>query len=59
VLLDPAGHELGKSFSTLHIATGPVSIQQIVRMLIEEFDVEPLNADWDNILALLAGAERL
>jgi hypothetical protein len=50
VLLDPDGHELGKSFSKLHIAIGHLPFQRIVRMLIEEFDVQPLNDNWNDIL---------
>lgn len=29
-----------------HLPTGPVSLASVVRMLIEEFDVAPLRADW-------------
>lgn len=50
-ILNSSGHELGKGFSKLHIATGLVSIQQIVRMLIEEFDVQPVNDNWEAILS--------
>lgn len=46
VLLNTNGHELGKTFSKLHIAIGPISLQRVIRMLIEEFDVQPLNDDW-------------
>lgn len=49
-LLDSAGHELGKSFTKLHIAIGHLPLQRIIRMLIEEFDVQPLNADWNSVL---------
>lgn len=56
VLLDSAGHELGKSFSKLHIAIGHLPLQRVVRMLIEEFDVQPLNKDWDEILVVADAA---
>lgn len=52
VLLDSAGHELGKSFSKLHIAIGYLPLQRVIRMLIEEFDVQPLNNDWHRILVV-------
>lgn len=51
-LLNSVGHELAIGFSKLHVTTGPVSVQQVVRMLIEEFDVAPLNAEWNSVLAL-------
>jgi hypothetical protein len=34
----------------LHIVTGPVSLQAVVRMLITEFQVRPLRADWQERL---------
>lgn len=37
-------------FSHLHIPTGRVSIESIVRLLIEEFAVEPLNANWEAVI---------
>ena len=39
-------------FHKVHIPTGGrVSIEAIIRMLIEDFDVVPLHADWRHILA--------
>jgi len=37
--------------SDLHIAAGFISFRGIVRMLIEEFSVQPLRDDWRDILA--------
>ena len=47
--------ELGRSqeplpLADLHLATGVVPLAHLVRMLIEEFGVEPLHADWDAAL---------
>jgi hypothetical protein len=33
-----------------HIATGPVTLAAIVRMLIEEFGVAPRRGDWREVL---------
>ena len=35
-----------------HISTGVVALAHVARMLIEEFDVEPLRADWQAVLIL-------
>lgn len=35
----------------LHLPTGPVSLADVVRMLVEEFGVQPLMADWRERLA--------
>jgi hypothetical protein len=40
------------SLSDMHLPTGVVTIQEIVRLLIVEFQVEPRRSDWDAILAL-------
>jgi hypothetical protein len=34
----------------MHIPTGPVLFENVVRLLIEEFGVIPLRPDWDEIL---------
>jgi hypothetical protein len=34
----------------MHLPTGPVSLAEIVRLLIEEFGVEPQRPDWQDIL---------
>lgn len=54
-LLDTDGHELGKMFSKLHIAIGPIPLQRVIRMLIEEFDVQPLHDNWQAALEVAAG----
>lgn len=38
------------SFADMHIPTGPVLIENVVRLLIEEFGVVPLRPDWDEVL---------
>jgi len=35
----------------LHLATGRVSLEAVIRMLIEEFGVAPQRPDWREILA--------
>jgi hypothetical protein len=49
--------ELGRNqeplpLADLHIATGLVPLAHIVRMLIEEFEVEPLREDWNMVLSI-------
>ena len=34
-----------------HMPTGDVSLNAILRVLIEEMDVQPLRSDWESILA--------
>lgn len=49
-ILDTTGHEMGKTFSRLHHPSGYVSIADIVRALIEEFNVVPIHDRWDETL---------
>lgn len=49
-ILDTTGHEIGKIFSRLHLPSGHVTIADVVRALIEEFDVLPIHARWDETL---------
>jgi hypothetical protein len=47
--------ELGRNqtplpLADMHLATGIVPLAHVVRMLIEEFGVEPLRDDWDAVL---------
>ena len=45
------GHALfGSTFSSLHIPTGWITIEHIVRFLIEDLDVIPNRSDWDDTL---------
>lgn len=37
-------------FSRLHIPTGMLAIEQVVRFLITELQVTPLRADWEAVL---------
>ena len=45
--------------AAMHLATGQVGIVDIVRMLIEEFGVEPRRPDWQAILAAAASEGRV
>lgn len=40
--------------ANLHIPTGRVLLEDVVRVLIEEFNVRPLTQSWENTLALNA-----
>lgn len=46
------GMEVGfyERFSRLHIPTGMLAVEQVVRFLITELHVTPLRADWDVLL---------
>lgn len=37
------------ALADMHIPTGPVPFEDVVRLLIEEFSVIPLRPDWDDI----------
>jgi hypothetical protein len=37
--------------SRTHLPTGRITLEQIVRLAIEELDVHPLRGDWQEILA--------
>lgn len=50
ILIDTRRHDLGARFSRLHLPTGVVTIADIARMLIEEFDVVPIHRNWDETL---------
>lgn len=39
------------ALADLHIATGPIDFAAVVRMLIEEFDVQPLTDGWRDALS--------
>jgi hypothetical protein len=41
-----------------HLPTGPLPLATVVRMLIEEFEVQPLRADWARLLDRAAAANR-
>ena len=38
------------ALAEMHISTGPVPFEDVVRLLIEEFRVIPLRPDWEEIL---------
>lgn len=48
---DGRGHRTLVDLDKLHLPTGPVSLVAIVRMLVEEFGVQPVVTDWRERLA--------
>ena len=47
-----ADHRLsGLSLSKLHIPTGRVSFEQVVRFLVDDFQVVPQRHDWRDVIA--------
>jgi len=40
----------------MHIPTGRIAVEQVLRFAIEDFEVEPLDEDWDEVLR--AGQQR-
>jgi hypothetical protein len=43
--------DMGAGFRRLHVPTGRVSFEQVVRFLVEELEVDPRSHSWDEILA--------
>jgi hypothetical protein len=43
--------DMGASFHKLHVPTGRVSFEQVVRFLIEELEVDTHRRKWDDVLA--------
>lgn len=50
VLLNTERYRLGKVFSSLHLPTERISIEHVIRLLIEEFEVIPKRDDWRQAL---------
>ncbi len=48
---DARGHRTMVDLDKVHLPTGPVSLAGVVRMLVEEFGVQPVVADWRERLA--------
>lgn len=46
----PHIHVSGK-LKKIHFPTGRISMEEMVRLLIREFGIGPLRADWENVLA--------
>lgn len=42
--------ELFEPLYKAHVPTGPVSLAEVVLMLVRDFGVEPLRADWETVL---------
>jgi hypothetical protein len=49
-LLGPAGAVRLRSFNKLHVPTGRVSCESIIRFLIEEMKVPPIKPSWQSVL---------
>lgn len=50
VVIDSDSIDTGKTFSRFHIPTGHVSIVQIVRLLLTDFNVVPNRQNWEAVL---------
>lgn len=48
--IDATQYDIGRRFSSLHLPTSRISIEQVVEALITQFDVTPLRADWQTVL---------
>jgi hypothetical protein len=49
------GAEIGRTaLLRAHLPTGPVPIQDVLRLTIEGFNVEPARRDWDRVLQTTA-----
>lgn len=55
-ILDSKSSDLGKVFSTFHIPTGPISLAQVVRLLLRDFNVVPNRRDWEETLRWVRSA---
>ena len=51
VLLSSEKHHLSKAFSNLHLPTDRISMEQIMYLLIRDFEVVPLNDGWEDVLS--------
>jgi hypothetical protein len=40
-----------KTINKLHLPTGRIALEQVLRLCVDELEAVPLNADWDNILS--------
>ena len=56
-VIDADSSDIGKTFSRFHIPTGHISIAQVVRLLLTDFNVVPNRQDWEAMLAGLLPAE--
>lgn len=50
VVIDANSSDMGKAFSRFHIPTGHISVAQVVRLLLTDFNVVPNRQDWEAIL---------
>lgn len=45
-----AADELIDNFHRLHLPTGRIALEEVLRLLIEELGVQPLREDWSDVL---------
>lgn len=57
-VIDSDSSDIGKTFSRFHIPTGYISIAQVVRLMLTDFNVVPNRQDWQAVLAGLLPADR-
>ena len=43
--------DLYRAVTKAHIPTGRISLEDVLRFLVDELDVEPLRADWETVLS--------
>jgi hypothetical protein len=48
--LGPAAEVGHAALMTSHLPTGPVALQEVLRLAIESFGVEPARRDWERVL---------
>jgi hypothetical protein len=48
--LGPAAGVNRGALLTAHLPTGPVTLQDVLRLTVESFDAEPARRDWDRVL---------
>lgn len=47
----PHLHVEPHAFKKAHFPTGRISLEEVLRLLITDFGVQPLRSDWDKVLA--------
>jgi hypothetical protein len=55
-VVDVNSSDIGKTFSRFRIPTGHVSVAQVVRLLLTDFNVVPNRQDWESVLGAILPA---
>ena len=55
----PHLHVYASDFARAHFPTGRIAIEEFLRLLIVEFDVTPLKADWQEVLLRTQAAHEM